>query len=398
MTQFLPYLAWIETQYNPMISLIEKWASINSWSNHLPGLNAMCATLEKDFSVLGGEMQTIELPPRQTLDSQGNQIILPLGKAISIKKRPQAPTRILLAGHMDTVYPPTHPFQKVEKENDFLKGPGTADMKGGLAVLLKALEAFEQSRFTNTLGWEIIINPDEEIGSPGSYGLFVEAAKRNHAGLIFEPSMPDGAFVSGRKGSANYIVVAKGRPAHAGRDFHEGRSAIYAMAHFIHELEKLNSEDITINVGYIEGGGQVNIVPELCISRFNMRSRTEKAMNETRKKIMELIFLCKKRDGIELEYVQDSFRLPKPFDAKTQSLFQTFRKCAEELHIPFELRESGGVCDGNILSAEGLPTIDSIGPIGVNIHTDKEYLVLSSLVERAKLAALFLFMTAESKI
>ena len=113
-------------------------------------------------------------------------------------------------------------------------------MLGGLVILLKALEALESSPLAAGLGWEILLNPDEELGSPGSLPLLREAAGRNHLGFLFEPCLPDGSLVSIRKGSGNFTAVVLGRAAHAGRDFHAGRSATVALAELITKLDDLN--------------------------------------------------------------------------------------------------------------------------------------------------------------
>src|SRR6185503_18576279 len=99
---------------------------------------------------------------------------------------------------------------------------------GGIVVMLTALRALERSPFAEKIGWEVLLNPDEEIGSPNSSALLVEAARRNHLGLIFEPAMSDGSLVGSRKGSGTFTATIKGRAAHAGRDFANGRSAILA--------------------------------------------------------------------------------------------------------------------------------------------------------------------------
>lgn len=395
MNSYLSQLGWIENQYDTMCHLVEKWAKINSWSENLPGLDKMLSTLMEDFKVLEADRQIISLPPRYSIGLKGNLIEKPSAKALSIRKRPKAPIQVLLGGHMDTVYPPTEPPVHPVRAGDKLIGPGVTDMKGGLVILLKTLEALEQSPEAESLGWEILINPDEEIGSPGSYPLFAAAAKRNQVGLIFEPSFSDGVFVNQRKGSANYTIIARGKAAHAGRDFASGHSAIYAMAHFIHKLEAINhTEGVTINVGHIEGGGVTNIIPDLSICRINVRAHKALDMIQLKEKMGEIIKDCNKREGIKMELIEETSRLPKPFDKKAQGLFEHFRNCATQLNIPFALRQSGGVTDGNILSNEGLPTFDSLGAIGGNIHTQDEYLELPSLIQRTQLTSLFLFNLA----
>lgn len=256
---FLPHLKKIEQQQDTMLSLVKKWANINSGSENLFGLHEMILALKEDFSSLGGEIKLLPLPPRKKINEQGQMKEQPLGQALSIIKRPKAPLRVFLGGHMDTVFPADSPFQKVKKiDSKKMQGPGVIDLKGGLAIMLKALETFEESSFTHKLGWEILINPDEEIGSIGSASLFQKSAKNNHIGLIFEPSLPDGSFVSSRKGSANYTIVAHGKSSHVGRDFHLGRNAIQAMAQVVIKISNLSdpSRGIIANVGSISGGGR----------------------------------------------------------------------------------------------------------------------------------------------
>lgn len=397
MSSYHKHLAWLSTQLQTMASLTEKWASINTGSTHLAGLAQLLSIIKDDFSVLGGKISTITFPPRHVLDKEGNKNSIPAAHGLSIRKRPEAPIQILLGGHMDTVYSPEHPFQQIRYSNDStMIGPGVTDMKGGLAILLKTLECFEQSPNASAIGWEIFLNPDEEIGSPCSAPFWKEAARRNQIGLLFEPSFEDGSCVSARKGSANYTLIARGKAAHAGRDFSSGRNAIYALTRLIGEIERMGNshEGATINVGYIQGGGPTNIVPDYAMCRFNIRAKEAQEMIALKQKIETLVEKNHLANDISLNLIEESWRTSKPFDSKTQQLFGLYEKCANELEVPFGLRESGGVCDGNILSAEGLPTLDSIGVQGGNIHTDKEYLHIPSLVSKAQIAALFLFKIA----
>ncbi|MFI5343942.1 MAG: hydrolase [Chlamydiales bacterium] len=401
MQTYTPYLEWIKTQQNRFQNHVKKWSKINSYSTYLPGLAELTRALKEDFACLGGDVQLIPLPPRQIVDDLGNIANDQLGSAILFKKRPLAPLQIFLAGHMDTVFPPTSPFQNVEEISPAVwQGPGVTDMKGGLAIMLIALEALERAPFAEKIGWEILINPDEEIGSPGSGSLFEAAAQRNHLGMIFEPSFPDGAFVSERKGSANYTAIVRGKAAHAGRDFTQGRSAIYALAELIHKIEamQLADPDLIINIGRIEGGGPTNIVPDLAIAKINVRSSKEEAMQNSLIELKKIAALVQCREGIRIHLVSETIRFPKPFNHQVQQLFSHYADCAKQLNVPFSLRATGGVCDGNILAHAGLPVLDSLGAIGGNLHTHQEYLLLPSLVERGQLAALFLLKLASGEI
>ena len=384
-----------------MIDLLTRWANVNSGSHNLPGLNEMLALLEEEFSVLGGETERVELAPQQLDDSSDTAVQVSLGRALLIRKRPTAPVRLLLCCHMDSVYPVDHPFQKaVRVADNILKGPGVTDAKGGLMVMLVALQAFERSPWAEKVGWEVLINPDEEIGSPGSAPLLIQAAKRNHLGLVFEPSLPDGNLVGARKGSGNFTAMARGKAAHAGRNPQLGRNAIDALARFIVGLTSLadSGDAITTNVGYIQGGGPVNVVPDLAECRFNVRvtaTDDQRAFEEGLKRLSEEI---NRTDGISLELHGGFTRPPKPLDAKTLKLLEQVAACGRDLGLSLQWRPTGGACDGNNLAAAGLTTIDSLGVTGGDIHSSEEYILLDSLAERAKLTALLLMKLAAGEI
>lgn len=399
--KYSQHLDWMKSQQSEMNALLTHWANINSGSHNLVGLQKMLSALESSFSILKGNREIIGLPQGFKIDSKGQKIHFQNASALRIRKHPQAPIQVFLGGHMDTVYGPDSPFQSVTlTQENILNGPGVADMKGGLVILLKSLEALERSPFAGLIGWEVLINPDEEIGSQGSEHLFIEAATRNHLALLFEPSFPDGAVVTSRKGSANYALVVKGRSAHAGRDFHLGCNAISAVARFITSIEKLNDplNGTTVNIGHIEGGGAINIVPDLAICRFNMRTVDKDRFDQLHNDILSLIEEGNKNDGITMTLYELASRGPKIYDEKNVILFQAIRESADELGIALEGRPSGGVCDGNIMSHEGLPTIDTLGVIGGNIHTQEEYALLDSLTDRATLVANFLMKLANRDI
>jgi len=389
-------LQWINSQNQAMVELIRKWAEINSGSENLRGLSKMLKALESRFSKLGGTMRAIPLPPRKIIDEKGELTAFPHGEALHIIKRPEAPFKVVLGGHMDTVYSEEHPFQKTQLiENSRLLGPGVADMKGGLVIMLFALEALERSPIAENIGWEVFINPDEEIGSTGSQESLKQLAKENHLGLIFEPAFADGALVSSRKGSMNYAVVARGRAAHSGRDFEKGRNAIAALAHFIVQAHQLNGrrKETTINIGQITGGGPVNVVPDFAMCGINIRSTNSEDFHWIQDEFDALIHQ-NKCEGTTLHLTPLQSRDPKPFDEKSQFFFNILQNCAEEENTKLHLRPSGGACDGNNLCAEGLPVIDSLGAIGGNIHSSNEYIEIESLVPRARLTARFLLALA----
>lgn len=391
-------LAWIDAQRDRMCQLVRRWAAINSGTGHLEGLARLAGQLSDAFAVLGGRSRLVDLAGAGDVDGAGEVCTRPLAKAIHITKRAGAPIRVFLGIHMDTVFGVDHPFQAVRSLDDnTLVGPGVADAKGGLAVMLVALEALERSGLAEPLGWEVLINPDEEIGSPGSASLLTQCAKRTHLGLVFEPALADdGTLAAARGGSGNFTAVVRGKAAHAGRHFHLGRNAIEATAGLISSLSALNGhvEGAIVNVGRVEGGGPVNIVPDLAICRFNIRINDTPAGRQIDKHLKRIIGEVRRREGISVKLHGGWTSPPKPLDDATAKLFDCITACGEDLGLSVGRQATGGVCDGNKLAAAGLPTVDTLGPRGGLIHSDGEYLLLDSLTERAKLSALLLMKLA----
>jgi glutamate carboxypeptidase len=395
-----PTARWIDSQYDRMLSLVTDWSNINSGSRNLSGLAEMTRQLRLEFSSLGGSISELELPAENSIDESGRAVSLPLGKVLSIRKRPEASRQVFLCIHMDTVYSEEHPFQRVRQiDPRTLGGPGVADAKGGLCVMLLALEAFEKSPLAEKLGWEVLINSDEELGSPGSAALLREAAGRHQLGMVFEPAHADGSLVGERKGSGNFTAVIHGKSAHAGRDFHLGRNAIHAAAELVILLEEISRTytGLTVNVGRIDGGGPSNIVPDLAIVRFNVRVPARQPTAAFEADLLRALDQVRRREGIQIE-LSGGFNSPaRPMDAKIIALYQQLAVCGSELDIPITWHASGGVSDANKLAAAGLPVIDTLGPCGGNLHSDQEFLLTDTLTQKAKLAASFLIWYASAE-
>jgi glutamate carboxypeptidase len=401
MDEYTQQLKWISQQRDPMIQLLINWVNINSGTDNLEGLKKMLQIIQESLQIFEEPIEEISLEPGLTIDDEGTLQKRYFGKALRMVKRPEAPIQILFCGHMDTVYPQHSPFQRTKRINDqTLIGPGATDMKGGLIIMLKALEALEQYEHRHSIGWEILINPDEEIGSVGSEPLICKSAIGKNIGLIFEPSFPDGYLVCSRKGSINFTILSKGLSAHAGRDFDKGRNAITQLIKLLIKVEALNGnrEGLTINLGRIQGGGPTNIVPDLAICRCNSRMSEEEDADFLLNELERLIGLENEKEGTDLQLHRDAYRPPKTFDRAHQNLFEDMRLCSGELSGELHWRLSGGVCDGNILAREGLATIDTLGAIGSGIHTYDETIQLDSLVDRAQLCALFLMKIASHVI
>jgi glutamate carboxypeptidase len=388
----LDYLKPIDEQAEELVALTAEWAAVPSGSLHLAGLETLCHRIGDAFTPLGGELRRVELPVREFVDPLGKTIQAPVAPALTLRKRPEAPRRVLLVGHMDTVFGAELPQPVLRAAPGVLYGPGVLDAKGGLVVMRAALAAVEASPWAEGIGWEVWISSDEEVGSAGSRIPLAEAARRNHLGLVFEPALPGGALVGGRKGSGQFAVVIRGRAAHAGRNPDEGRNAIHTLAEFIVGLKSVvgGGDGIRVNVGRIAGGGAVNVVPDLALCWADIRVAAPRDQEAFEEHLRLLASDVAAREGFQLELHGGFGRPPKVMDEPALRVYGALHSCALELGRSLEWRPSGGGSDGNLLSAAGLPTADGLGPEGQGMHTAQEHLLVSSLASQAKLVALFL--------
>lgn len=394
-------LAFLDDKRGPMTERLRQWCAINSGSGNLAGLSTMHAALADGFGALGAEVETVPSRTQRVVTRDGEVLEQPVGDMLRLVMRPQAPVRVLLSGHMDTVFPVDHAFQG-EKflDDDTLNAPGAADMKGGLLVMLHALMTIEQSSLADRIGYEVLINADEEIGSHGSAHMLVEAAKRAQFACVYEPALPDGTLAGARKGSGNFAAVIRGKSAHAGREHHLGRNAIAAAADFIAGIDKLSGgrDGLTVNVARVDGGGPNNVVPELAVVRFNVRVAEPEDSAWLLAQANALIADINKRDGFSASLEGGFTRPPKPMTPKLEAFFLALRAAGVDLGINIDWVPTGGCCDGNNIAAAGIPVIDTLGVRGANIHSAQEYAKLDSLVERAKLSALLLLKIAAGDI
>ncbi len=297
---------------------------------------------------------------------------------------------------MDTVFPADHAFQSATwLDDDTLNAPGAADMKGGIAVILHALIAFEASPEAAKVGYDVMINADEETGSLSSAPLIAELARDKFAALTYEPSaLPDGTLAHARGGSGNYSIVVTGRSAHAGRNPQDGRNAIVAAAEIAVVLKALSHDDLAVNPAKIEGGSANNVVPDHAVLRFNIRPKTTEAAAEFEKALAYLLSDIAERHDVAIHRHGGITRPPKPVDARAQKLFDLVADTSEALGRKLGWQASGGVCDGNNIAAAGVPVVDTMGVRGGSIHSADEFMIASSLSERAALSAVVLHRLA----
>ncbi|WP_336980466.1 hydrolase [Altererythrobacter fulvus] len=375
-----------------MLAQVERWAAINSGTGNLAGLAALAGELADAFSTLPGEVTLEEPAPVTAIAPDGREVAKEHGRHMVLRVRPKAERRFLLTGHMDTVFPVDHAFQSLAwLDADTLNGPGTADMKGGLSVILAALRAFEATAGAAKVGYDVMINSDEETGSLASAPLISALAQGKYAALTYEPSaLPDGTLAHARGGSGNYSVTVTGKSAHAGRNPQDGRNAVVAAARLAVALKALDHAGLSVNPAKIDGGSANNVVPDHAVLRFNIRPRSTEAADGFQAAFAALLAELSSELKVAFHVHGGITRPPKPVDTRAQKLFDLVKACGTELNQSLSWRDSGGVCDGNNIAACGVPVVDTMGVRGGSIHSPQEFMIVSSLRERAALSALVL--------
>ncbi|HWE62142.1 MAG TPA: M20 family metallopeptidase [Chloroflexota bacterium] len=312
-----------------------------------------------------------------------------MGDSLVARWRGNGQARILLIGHLDTVYPAgwiaDHPFAMID---DRVRGPGTADMKGGLLVGLYALEALRAAGFTRYAEITFVLNSDEEVGSPSSTALIAREAQGRDAVLVLEPGRASGDIVSARKGVAMFDLHVQGRAAHAGVEPQKGRSAILELAHQTIALQSLNdmAPGLTVNVGVVQGGTRGNVIAAEALARIDVRARTRADLDAV---------IAAMHEHIAQRHVPDTVSIlsggiTHPPMERTPAVAQLVAWCQEAARATgFTVRdtETGGGSDGNTTAALGIPTLDGLGPVGGNAHSPDEYVMLSSIVPRTAMMA-----------
>lgn len=370
----------------PLIERLTAWSNLNSGSTHLAGLARMADTLEAALRELTPDVE------RVPLDDEGRI-------ALRATQRPDAPRRVLCSGHYDTVFGVDHPFQstRLAPDGSRLHGPGVADMKGGIVVMLAALAAFEQTPHADSLGWTILLTPDEETGSVASRPVIEAAATGHELGLVFEPARESGAMVRSRAATGIFTATLHGRAAHAGRNPEAGRNAITGLAEIIGAIDRLPATipDLLVNIATIRGGGVINIVPDFATVEINARASTATAATAFPAALDALHHAWKLCDGYRLKISGQFNRAPLQSTPVTEARFAELQQCARDLgQADLTWQHVTGGSDANLLHAAGLPCLDGLGPVGGGLHSENEYIETASLPTRARLAALFLHRLA----
>lgn len=358
-----------------MLAGLKPWIETESPTFDAAAVNRMMDLVQHELAALGAITERI--PGRMGLgDSVRATIPHPRG----------GEGGILLLGHMDTVHPvgtlASLPFRR---EGGVCYGPGLMDMKGGNYVYLDALRKLLAADIETPLPVTVLFTPDEEIGTPSTRELIETEAKRHEYVLVPEPARPDGGAVIGRYAIARFDLQTRGRPSHAGWQLAKGRSAIAKMAHAVAEIEGMTSEDCTFSLGVFHAGQWVNCVSSVCDAEVLTMAKTQALLDEGVEKMLAL-------NDPEAEVVMEVRRgvtrpVWEPDQPGTMAMLSLAQEIAGEIGFEISGASAGGGSDGNFTGALGLPTLDSIGVRGADLHTLNEHIEVDSLVERAKLAA-----------
>jgi glutamate carboxypeptidase len=380
--------AWLSAHQAQMRTDLMELANQNSGSSNLAGLLRVADWLEDWMDLRHTQFTRVHLPPRHMITDSGHELAVEAAPALRWDFQPHKRRRVLLVIHYDTVFPADDEFQACELQTpDRLVGPGVADAKGGILVLRYALKALTEYSLAPEIGWTVLLNPDEELGSPSSASLLQDIAPEFDFGLLFEPCLPDGSLVCERKGSGNFDIVLHGKPAHAGRHFEDGRNAVLALSRLLLKLDALNGQrpGLTVNIGSLRGGGAVNVVPAVAVGRLNVRVTELETSHWFSARLQELV---READAVT-EYQCRSFggitSPPKILSDRMRQLMLAVEHSVASLGgKPVHWKSTGGVCDGNKLAAVGLPNVDTMGPIGEGLHSRSEWVQPASLVDKAQ--------------
>ncbi len=357
-----------------MFQLLRQLVLIQSGTYNKSGIDRVAEIVSSFLSDASMNVELLKMP------ECGNMI-----RAWSSKADFQKP--ILLVGHMDTVFPHDTGFKHYHEDETRAYGPGVMDMKGGLVVGIFALKALSDLGFLEDVPVSLFFNSEEEIGSPYSRQFIEDMAARSRAAFVLEGGGLRSEVVVGRKGKIGLDLQVSGRAGHAGGAGLDKPSAVLEAAHKVIALERLNHPpDILVNVGQISGGMGPNSIAEharLGVDvRFN-RPEDEKVLLGW----IEQIASASAVPETSSEIIITSSRPPMRTEAKIIKLYEFVLNVSRKYDVPMGSETRGGVSDANFIAAMGVPVLDGLGPCGDLDHSDQEYIIKKSMVERVILLA-----------
>ncbi len=367
---------FIEAHFNEQLQFIIDLCNQNSYTYNKQGTDGVAA-------MIAGRLEG--LLPNHEIHSQAEVGDHHVWKTTGKEKG------IYLLGHMDTVFPPAHPFQRCRLEDDLLRGPGTGDMKGGIAVLVFALAALGHLGFLDKLDIVLILSGDEEIGSATSRRIYEFEKEKALACLVAECGGSGGEFVISRNGKMGIKLDCYGRDRHVGSGTSEKASAILELAHRIIGLESLNEAlpGVSVNAGKIEGGlGPATIASHAaCLADIRWKSQDHHA---TLLRLLEEATETPIQSGCRTTYEILNSRPAMPVGKGSLEIYEILQCTGRMMGISVSKSHRRGTSDANFFGAAGVPTLDGFGPVCENDHTENEWIRVSSILPRTVLLASFL--------
>jgi len=395
-TQELALIDWVDQRQAEILDELKTHVEINTGTANIEGLNRYRDLLAADLKALGFMTETHSSEPIDVLSCQGGQI--EIADHLVATRTGKASNRVLMNGHMDTVFSKGDEFQTLKVMDDgVLKGPGVADMKGGIVIMVNALRALHAQGLLDDANLTVLFNSDEEIGSLGSRALIEQLAKQHDVGLVFEGTYNNLA-TRARKGLGQARLRITGRESHAGGAHQEGVSASLEMAHKVIAVEKLTDYErkVTVNTGVLSGGEKRNTVPGCADAYIDMRFPALEDGEQLKKDIKTIasttvISNPTYPDLPKVEAWAVLHRPVKPENPKVDEIIAEAMALSELIGEPIVgTRYSGGGTDGSIAQGVGLATMDSLGMDGKGAHSSREESTVQSLIARTKLATVML--------
>lgn len=384
----------VRARAEEQVALLRQLVAQNSGSDNSDGVAALLGILAERYRKLGFSSALYPAAPAAVGGA-------PAGQHGVFRLPGRAGPRCLLVGHVDTVFEPGCGFEGWREQDGRLHGPGCADMKGGVVVMVSALEALHEVGLLVDAQLTVVHNGDEEVSSRGSRSLLEAEAAWAEVALVFEPGRvrPWGALTLARKGTAAFLLRVRGRAAHSGNRYIDGVSAVDDLVRKVVALARLSDvvNGCTLNVGILRTGpgAKRNRVPDIAEAEFDLRLLRPEDVEPMIGAVREIALRSLVRnpwngERTESELLGGLAREPMPLTAERADFFCRLAGLAEQLDVPVGAVYSGGGSDANIVAACGVPVLDGLGPIGDGLHTHQEWVDLASIADRACLTAVLL--------
>ena len=385
---------WLRDREEEMLGVLEDMVNLNTGSLNRAGLTELRNYFDTELKNMGFTTSTLPGAVIEMPSCPGSEYTVDLSDHLLARKSGTG-TSMLLMGHLDTVFPPDAPFQEFRREGDTLYGPGVADMKGGLVVMLYALKALHELGYLDDMAMSVLLNSDEEMGSLSSRAYLEEQAVLHDYGLVYESSGTNN-LTRTRKGLGQARFVINGIASHAGGAHEQGRSAIKELAYKIVEIENMTNYEtgLTVNVGIVSGGEARNTIAPCAEALVDLRyPEPQQGLDAVAQfeEIFGTVFSYPVDSGeITAESWINLHRPPKIPTEESDYLLEKARAIGRLLGQELGVTDSGGGTDGSLTQAVGLPTQDSLGIAGTGAHSNREEARASSLLERAQLSAILI--------